>query len=94
MLICAQKKYLYMKRYRPDYAIIIQYCWGKYYIARMCSSEQKAIAYTIRTYKTLSGASRYMELYNEPYGDNKDITPDEFWGTEKEVKEGKYWRAE
>lgn len=89
-----EKKYLYMKRYRPDYAIIVQYCWGKYYIARMCSSEQKAIAYTIRTYKTLSGASRYLERYEDHYKENVGITPELSYGTEKEIISGKYWRAE
>ncbi len=88
-----EKKYLYMKRYRPDYAIIIQYCWGNYYISRMCSNEQKAIAYTIKTYKTLSGASKYMERYDERYGDNKDIVPEMYFGSEKFIKDGKYWRA-
>lgn len=88
-----EKKYLYMKRYRPDYAIIVQYCWGNYYIARMCSNEQKAIAYTIKTYKTLSGASRYLGRYEE-YGENEGITPELSYGTEKEIMAGKYWRAE
>ena len=88
-----EKKYLYMKRYRPDYAIIIQYCWNKYYISRICSNEQKTIAYTIRTYKTLSGASKYMERYDEKYGDNANIVPELYFGSEKLIKDGNYWRA-
>lgn len=87
-------EFLYMKRYRPDYAIIIMYEWGSYYIARMCDSKDKGIAYTIKRYKTLSGAEKYLLRYEEKYGDNAGITPEIKYGSEKFIKEGKYWRAE
>lgn len=89
-----ERKYLYMRRYRPDYAIIIQYCWNRYYIARICENGSKAIAYTIREYKTLSGAERYMLRYEEKYGENKDIVPELFFGTEKFIKDGKFWKGD
>lgn len=87
------KKYLYMKRYRPDYAIIIQYCWGAYYIAAMCGDNKKAIAYTIRRYKTLSGAERYLKEKVNGGTDNKDIVPELYYGDEQFIKKGEYWRA-
>lgn len=87
-----EKKYLYMKRYRPDYAIIVQYCWNRYYIARICESGRGTVAYTIREYKTLSGATNYLTRYNENYGENKNTVPELYYGTENEIKKGEYWR--
>lgn len=84
-------EFLYMKRYRPDYAIIIMYEWGSYYIARMCDSKDKGIAYTLKRYKTLSGAEKYLRNYSE-IGENKDIVPELYFGSEKFIKDGKYWR--
>ena len=86
-------EFAYEKRYRPDYAIIIMYQWGKYYIARICEKESKAIAYTIRTYKTLSGAEKYLLEKVDGGYENNGIEPTISYGTEQFIKEGKYWRA-
>ena len=85
--------FLYMKRYRPDYAIIIMYSFGAYYIARMCDSENKGIAYTLRRYKTLSGAENYLLRYDEKYGENANIVPELYYGTRAIIEKGEYWRA-
>ena len=88
-----EAKHLYMKRYRPDYAIIIQYCWGSYYIARICENGKGTVAYTIRRYKTLAGAERYLKQYEERFGDNANIVPELYFGTEVFIKDGKYWKG-
>lgn len=88
-----EKNYLYMKRYRPDYAIIIQYCWGSYYIARICENGKGTVAYTIRQYKTLSGAENYLKRYSEKYGENSGVVPELYYGTAEFIKNGKYWRG-
>ena len=87
------REYAYMKRYRPDYAVIIQYCWGKYYIARICEDATRGIAYTIREYKTLSGAEKYLLTRVDGGYENKGIEPEISYGTEQFIREGSYWRA-
>lgn len=85
-------EFAYEKRYRPDYAIIIIYQWNRYYIARICAKDSKAIAYTIKEYKTLSGAEKYLLEKVDGGYENKDVEPTISYGTEKFIKEGKYWR--
>ena len=87
------KNYLYMKRYRPDFAIIIQYCWGSYYIARICENGRGTVAYTIREYKTLAGAERHLREKVDGGYENKGIVPELYYGTEQFIRDGKYWRG-
>ena len=88
-----EKKYLYMKRYKPNYAVIIQYCWGNYFISHIIGTDENAITYTIRSYKTLSGAERFLKEKINGGVDNKDIVPELYYGDEQFIKKGEYWRA-
>ena len=84
------KKYLYMKQW-GDYKIAIIFHLGAYYIARLMEKGSKEMIYTIRRYKTLSGAERYMkEKLKAPEG----ITASEavFYETEVYIKSGSYWK--
>lgn len=86
-------EFAYMKRYRPDYAICIMYSWGAYYIARICENEKGGVAYTLRRYKTLSGAEKYLLTKIDGGYENKGVEPEISYGTEQFIREGSYWKA-
>lgn len=86
-----EKQHLYMKRYRKDYAVIIQYHWGKYHVSRLSKTDRGLATIVIRQYKTLNGAERYL-LHHAETGIDSMLTPELFYGTEQFIKEGKYWK--
>jgi len=87
-------EFAYEKRYKPGYAVIIMYQWNRYYIASVCERNGKTLAYTLKEYKTLSGAEKYLLEKVDGGSENAGVEPVISYGTEKFIKEGKYWRAE
>ena len=79
------RKYAYLKRIGND-TFCIMFSLGAYYVSRLAKSERGTIAYTMRKYKTLSGAERYL-LHNLT-GDIKEI----LYETEAYIKKGEYWK--
>lgn len=79
-----------MKKWE-DMTFIIMYQLGAFYVAQLIKKDTGLMALPYpRKYKTASGASRYlagMTFKNED-GSEPELT----YGTEKEIKEGKYWR--
>jgi len=85
-----ETQHLYMKRFSPEIAVIIQFCWGKYYVSHLFETERGAATKTIRQYKTLMGAERFLrDKISNP--DRSAVTA-VFYGTEQVIREGKYWR--
>jgi hypothetical protein len=89
-----EKKYLYMKRYGPAYSVVIRFQFNRYFVSKVQDNATTVIAWNIKEYKTLSGAVRYLERYEEQTEEYKDKEPELLYETEKFIKEGKYWRAE
>jgi hypothetical protein len=89
-----EKKYLYMKRYSPTHSVVIRFHFNRYFVSKVQDNATTVLAWNIKEYKTLSGAVRYLERYEEQTEKYKDKEPKLLYGTEKFIKEGKYWRAE
>ena len=89
-----RKEFLYMKRYGPAYSVVIRFQFNKYFVSKVQDNSTTVIAWNVKEYKTLSGAVRYLERYNEQAEQYKDTEPELLYGTEKFIKDGKYWRAE
>lgn len=82
-----ERKYAYIKIFK-DSSYCIMYSWGAYYVGRMCKRGERGIAYTLRRYKTVSGAERY--LLNKITVDDEE--PVIHYGTEEYIKKGEFWR--
>lgn len=82
-------EFAYMKKYKTK-TYCIMYQWGKYYVAEMAKKDTGTICIAKRKYKTVSGAERYLlSLASACDGATK---PELFYGTEKFIQEGTYWR--
>ena len=80
-----EQTYVYAKVFE-DYKVWIMYQFGTYYVSKVIEKSDGLIAYTLRSYKTISGAERFIL--------NK-ISPDcleTLSAPEKFIKEGSYWR--
>lgn len=85
-----EKKYLCMKKW-DDMTYIVMYQLGAFYIAQLITKGTNLMAFPFpRKYKTASGAARYLKglYFNNKDGSEPELT----YGTEKEIREGKYWR--
>ena len=82
------REYIYLRKNSVG-SYGIMYAFGHYNVARMLERDDGALlTYTLRSYKTISGAERYL-LTKIPQGNY-----DDFRGTESFIKEGSYWRKE
>lgn len=86
-----KKDFLYMKKW-GDYTIAIIYSFGAYYIARLLEKGERGMAYTLRRYKTLSGAEKYLKEKVTAHPEGTPEFPELFYGTEEIIREGKYWK--
>lgn len=86
-----KKEYLYMKQW-SDLTYVVTYQLGAYYVSLMATKKNGLMLVPFdRKYKTVSGASRFLERLGTGQYQNK---PKEFYGTEKFIKEGSYWKGE
>lgn len=88
--IDGERAYAYKKVYdygdkQETYCIMFQ--WNAYYVARMAKSEKGTMCYTLRRYKTLSGAEKYL-LEKVSGG----VAPLISYEREAFIKKGDYWR--
>lgn len=87
-----EKEYTYMKKWESGYTIAIIHSFGGYYIARLMENGDRGFVYTIRRYKTLSGAEKYL-INRVNYGaDPNDPLVETLKGTEEYIKKGEYWK--
>lgn len=82
-----EQQYVYMKVF-ADYKVWIMYQFGTYYVSKVIEKPDGLIAYTLRSYKTISGAERFM--LNKVSPDCLEICR----APEKYIKEGSYWKKE
>lgn len=87
------RKYLYKKVFDEGDTIIIQYTFNRYYVSRVYERGNTSLLYPIKSYKTLSGAEKFLKERAERIKPDTGKEPELFYGTEKFIKEGKYWRA-
>ena len=86
-----ERKYAYMVRYnKSGETVCIMWHLGKYSVARVYRKKGNVLNYVLRQYKTLSGAERF--LTSRSFVEDESDIPEYFYGTEAEIKEGKYWR--
>ena len=87
-----EKEYLCMKKWN-DMAYIVMYQLGAFYVAQLIKKDKGLLAIPYpRKYKTVSGASRYLTGLSFKNADGSE--PELTFGTEKYIKEGKYWKGE
>lgn len=79
-----EREYLYMKRTTDGQTYCIMYHLGIYAVVRMLRGENGTMCYTLRQYKTASGAERYLKEKI----DGKEI----YIGPLKVIQKGEYWR--
>lgn len=79
-----KRLYLYGTK-KEGQQFYIVYHLGKYAVVRMLKGEKGMMLYTLRQYKTLSGAERYLREHISGTGF--------VYGTEEEIKKGEYWKA-
>lgn len=82
-------EFAYMKKYKTK-TYCIMYQLGKYVVAEMYKSGKGTLCIALRTYKTVSGAERYL-LRVAGVCDGA-TRPEILYGTEKFIREGSYWR--
>lgn len=80
-----EKKYAYLTTLE-GYDVGIMYHLGKYLVVRFIRKDTGIMTYTIRQYKTISGASNFMKRRFE--GTQLQ------YATENYIKEGKYWKED
>ena len=80
----AKREYLYMVKTEEGHKYCIMYHLGIYAVVRMLRGENGTLCYTLRQYKTISGAERYLREKIDGIGFT--------YGTEEEIKKGEYWR--
>ena len=86
------KEYLYMKKWE-DLTYVITYKLGAYYVARMFTKPKGIMLIPFdRKYKTVSGASRYLEKLD--FKNGNDSEPKKFYGTEGFIRAGSYLKGE
>lgn len=85
-----ERKYAYMIKH-GNTEIGIMYQLGRYCVASFYHKENGMLAHIIRQYKTLSGAERFLL---KDYSYAQRIAPQIYYGTEKFIKEGKYWKED
>lgn len=81
------REYIYMRKSDAG-TYGIMYAFGSYNVARMMERENGLFTYTLRTYKTVSGAEKYL-LTKIPKGEYEN-----FRGSEIFIRKGSYWRKE
>ena len=87
------KLFAYKKEFKDDYIICIMYQWEAYYVGRLLQrGNTHAMAYTLRKYKTLSGAEKYLLTKINHGLTEKDTEAELSYGTEAYIKKGEYWR--
>ena len=84
-----QRKYAYMVEQNGK-KIGIMYHLGKYCVAVFAEKDTGMMAYTLRQYKTLSGAERFL-LRDYSYA--KKNAPHISYNTAEFIKEGSYWKG-
>ena len=92
-----EKEYLYMKETTDGHTYCIMYHLGKYAVVRRLRGETGTMYYTMRQYKTISGAERYLrDNITSPASVKVDKgglhATKCYYGTLKEIQEGEYWR--
>jgi len=80
-----EREYLYMRKTDDGQTYCIMYNLGKYLVARMLRSETGTLCYTIRQYKTISGAERFLR---EHFNGSCFV-----YGTLEAIQKGEYWRS-
>lgn len=78
-----EKKYAYMAKL-DGYDVGIMYHLGRYLVVRFLRKDTGLLTYTIRQYKTLSGASNFMKRRFE----ETQLR----YATDGFIKEGRYWK--
>lgn len=87
-----EREFTYMKKFASGYTVAIIHSWGAYYVARICQTPKGSMTYTIRRYKTLSGAEKFL-LTKISYGaDENDALETTEKATEEFIRKGNYWR--
>lgn len=79
-----KRAYLYMVKTDDGQTYCIMFHLGKYAVVRMLQGENGTMCYTIRQYKTISGAERYLRTKI----DGTKFT----YGPIEEIWKGEYWR--
>lgn len=78
--------YAYMVKMNEKDSLIIMYSFGAYYVARTTDTGHGGFTYTLRRYKTIGGAERYLLKLK---GEDSEVV----YGTIEEIKRGDYWKA-
>ena len=87
------KQFAYMKEFKSGYTICIMYQWGAYYVGRLLKAgDARALAYTLRKYKTLSGAEKYLLTKITQGVDEHDTEAEITYADEEYIKKGEFWR--
>ena len=81
-----EREYLYMKETTDGHTYCIMYHLGVYAVVRKLRGETGTLCYTLRQYKTLSGAERFLR--------NSITSPASkvYFGTRQFIEKGEYWR--
>lgn len=80
-----EKKYAYLAKF-DGYDVGIMYHLGRYLVVRFLRKEGGMMTYTIRQYKTISGASNFMKRRFE----ETQLR----YATEEFIKAGNYWKED
>lgn len=81
------REYIYMRKSDAG-TYGIMYAFGYYNVARMLERENGLFTYTLRSYKTVHGAERYL-LTKIPEGTYENLRAPETF-----IRKGSYWRKE
>ena len=82
------KEYLYMKKGTTT-TYVVSYQLGAYYVSKMFKTGRSTMLVPFnRKYKTVSGASKYLENITLKNPDGSE--PELFYATEKDIKRGAY----
>jgi hypothetical protein len=86
-----ERKYAYMIKFGEYGQIGIMYHLGRYCVARFMRRGNSIMTYTIRQFKTVSGAERFLL---RDYSSMNKNAPELLYGTKKFIDEGSYWKEE
>lgn len=78
-----KREYLYMVKTDDGQTYCIMYHLGIYAVVRMLRGENGTMCYTLRQYKTVSGAERYL---------GTKLNGEFIYGPLEVILKGEYWR--
>ena len=84
-------EFAYIKRYKSK-TYCIMYQLGRYAVAEMHKKDTGVLCVALRTYKTISGAERFLLSLSSVC--DSATKPEILYGTEQFIKEGSYLKGE